>query len=365
MLLIALELSNSKWKIGFTNGQKTRICNVAAGDLEGFQEQVEKARKKLAVPEDTPAYSIYEAGRDGFWIHRWLTELGIHNRVVDSASIQVNRRKRHLKTDLVDVKALLRLLRHLLDGDREVCSVVRVPNEAVEDERRGEREISRLKKEIVQHMNRIRSLLILYNIRFKLWSKLEQDLDSMRDWKGRPLPPHVLAEIRRELKRMAFAQEQVKELEKERLERIRRPRTHIEKTASRLVQLCGIGPVSAMVLAQEFFGWRQFKNVREVGACAGLTGTAYRSGEIDIEQGISKAGNRRVRALMIELAWSWVRYQGTAALSRWFSQRWGVGGKRSRRVGIVALARKLLVALWKFLQWGEVPEGARIRLTAI
>jgi transposase len=361
MLYIALELSNKKWKIGFSDGGKFRIKTIEGGDLNAFDAEVAKTLQKWNLDRDTVACSVYEAGRDGFWIHRFLVSKGVESIVVDPASIEVNRRKRRAKTDRLDVKSLLRQLIRYRCGEKKVWSVVKIPSIQAEDERRREREIKRIKTEMVAGRSRIKGLLALHGIKLRGWAKFLSRLESCTQYNGEKLPTCLQEELRREYERVEFARGQLAALEKQRLQRLKAPESRAELAAGRLLSLKGVGPVSSMTLGEEFFGWREFKNVREVGACAGLTGTAYDSGQSRIEQGISKAGNAKVRTLMIELAWSWLRFQPQSALARWYQERFASGGVRLRRIGIVALARKLLVALWKYVDKGELPEGAILK----
>lgn len=362
-LYIALELSNKKWKLGFTTGTKIRLRTIDAGDRKAFVAELDRTRELWNLSGQIPVLSVYEAGRDGFWIHHWLESLGITNLVVDPASIEVSRRKRRVKTDRLDVRALVCQLMRYHGGERRVWSVVRVPSPEAEDERRSEREIKSLKKDRTALVSRLKSLLVLHGCKPVSLARLPQKLPQLRQWDGSPLPAELTAELLRGWERLELLAEQIRRLEKARGESLTVPVTPAQQMAARLVRLRGIGPVGGMLLSLEFFAWRRFRNVREVGACAGLTGTAYDSGESMREQGISKAGNRRVRGLVIELAWTWLRLQPDSALSRWFRERFAVG-RRSRRIGIVALARKLLVALWKYLEKGELPEGARLKISA-
>jgi transposase len=238
---------------------------------------------------------------------------------------------------------------------------VHVPSEEQEDELRLHRELSRLKKERTAHLCRIKSLLILHGINVTgSLNRLDQELGGMTCWNKKPLPAALPAELRRECLRMGQISEQIQTLEKQKLERLESPQTNADHQAADVGCLKGVGEVSAWMLAKEFFGWRDFKNRREVGSLAGLTPTPYNSGSSCREQGISKAGSPRVRSVMIELAWSWVCFQPDSELTKWFTQRFAHGSKRMRRVGIVALARKLLVALWKYVEFGVVPAGAII-----
>lgn len=360
ILYLAMELSNKTWKLAFSDGSKVRQVNVPAGNVERLRAQVVMAKQKLGLAPECEVHSCFEAGRDGFWIHRMLETLGIQNLVVDSASIEVNRRQRRAKTDRLDAEKLVRMLmRYLLYGEKKTWSVVRVPSEAQEDERRRHRERERLVHEHSAHAARIRSLLCLNGSRLRRMSAAA--VRAARDWSGRPLPESTAAELRRELDRLAVLDGQLAELEAAQAQRLKAPQTAVECRAQRLNGLRAIGPVTATTLSEEGLGWRNFRNRRQVGAWGGLTGTPYDSGQSTREQGISKAGNRRVRTLMVELSWGWLRYQPRSNLSLWYQQRFGQGNKRMRRVGIVALARKLLVALWKYLEHDELPDGAVLR----
>jgi transposase len=356
-LFMAMELSNKNWKLAFSNGEKVRFINVVAGDQNGLRLAIERSKGKLGLAADCRTFSCYEAGRDGFWIHRCLAGLGVENLVVDPASIEINRRKRHLKTDRIDAEKLVRMLmRYHLHNEKTVWRVVVIPSESQEDERRLHREGERLKNERVRHLNRIRSLLVLHGARPRKIAAT--DNSRLRDWQGAALPAALQEELRREQIRLELLDQQIKAVDTEQRNAVKKPVTLCDQKAAKLAKLKGIGAMSASVLSREVFGWRTFKNRREVGAMAGLTGTAYASGDKTVEQGISKAGNKRVRYLMIELAWMWTWYQPDSDLAKWFMQRFGAGGKRSRRIGIVALARKLLVALWKYVEFNEVPAGA-------
>lgn len=360
MLYMSIELSNKTWKLGFSNGacNKMREINVTARDVERLQAAISRSKKKLSLSEDARTVSCYEAGRDGFWLHRYLKAAGIDNLVVDSASIAVPRRHRKKKTDRLDVRKLLGMLIRHHGGERDVWSVVRVPSVEDEDERRLHRERERLGKERTAHINRIRSLLTTHGIQLKSLRELPEDLADLRQWNGTELPRDVRMEVERELKRMELTEEQLKEVRREQRERLAKQATPKMRQVEKLIRLKGIGLVTSWVLVMEFFGWRKFRNRREVGALAGMTGTPYDSGDSEREQGISKAGNKRVRAVMIELAWMWLRWQPDSELTRWYIRRFAHGSKRMRRVGIVALSRKLLVALWKYLDQGTVPAGA-------
>lgn len=361
VLYMALELSNKRWKLGFSNGERQRQVTIEAGDWVSLNNQITRAREKLGLPSDSRMVSCYEAGRDGFWIHRALVAQGIENRVLDSASIEVNRRQRRAKSDRVDVSALLRLLQRYWRGERGLLSVVRVPTLEAEDQRRLHRERERLLKERGAHSARIKSLLVSHGVRLKLDEDFRVQLESARGGLGYALGVDLKAELIREYTRYRLVDEQVRGLEQEQKARAATGRGEAMAQVNGLMQLKGVGRQSSWLLVMEFFAWRAFRNQRQVGACAGLTPTPYSSGESEREQGISKAGNRRVRTLMIELSWLWLRYQPGSALSRWFQRRFAGGGKRMRRIGIVALARKLLIGLWRYVTEGVIPEGAVLK----
>jgi len=360
-LYIALELSKKKWKIAFGNGFKQRLKTIEGGNFEQFEKELEKSKNHFKMAEGIPVYCCYEAGRDGFWIDRYLSSLGIKNSVVDSSSIEVNRRARRAKTDRLDASKLLTMLIRYINGETKLWSVLRVPNEEDEDARRLHREIDRLKKERTAHTNRIKSLLALHGpFSIQIRGSFLKDIEKVVTWNGKALPARVKEEIIREYQRYEIIQQQLQKLEQEKREVLKEEGKSQEKVW-KLQLLKGIGPVSSWVLVYEFFGWRVFKNGKEVGASAGLAPTPYNSGDSRSEQGISKSGNRRVRALMIEIAWYWLFHQPESTLSKWFVEKFGPGSKRMRRVGIVALARKLLIALWKYLEQGIMPEGAAIK----
>ena len=362
MLYIAFELSNKKWKLAFGNGERTRMKTIAAGDWSALRAEIERAKAKLHCATDARVVSCYEAGRDGFWIHRALQAEGIENYVVDSASIEVSRRKKRAKTDRIDAGALLRLLMRYLSGEKVALHPVRVPTVAEEDQRRLNRERDRLVKERGAHSARIKSLLVAHGIRLARLSALPRLLLTAKAAvTGYALPADLKAELEREYERYVLVAQQVKALEQLQRERAASAERAAVQMVQQLRSLTGVGWQSGWILIMEFFSWRQFKNAKQVGACAGLTPTPYDSGDSTREQGISKAGNKRIRKLMVELAWLWLRYQPHSALSQWFEQRFGSGGKRMRRIGIVALARKLLIALWRYLEHGVLPEGAVLK----
>jgi transposase len=307
--------------------------------------------------------SCYEAGRDGFWIHRYLESQGIENIVVDSASLEVNRRKRRAKTDRIDVAKLLRMLMRYWGGEKKVWSVVRVPSEQDEDARQLHRGLEGLRRERTKHRNRIKGLLAQQGIKVSNPSqkKFLDVLEKLRTWNGQVVPPGLKCQVVSAYERLQMVEDQIKASEAEKKEKLKNPETVSLQKVAKLAMLYGIGPVSSWTFVMEFFGWRQFENRREVGALAGLTPTPYDSGKSIREQGISKAGNQRVRALAVEIAWGWLRFQPQSKLSQWYLKRYGEGGKRMRRIGIVAMARRLLIDLWRYVEYDKIPEGARLK----
>jgi transposase len=351
---LSLVRRSGRWRS--SDGIKVRTHEIEAGDRVRLLQLVQQAKQRLRLTPTAKVVCCYEAGRDGFWLHRWLLEAGIHNIVVDSSSIEVKRRRRRAKTDGLDANKLVMMLVRHCRGERQVWQVLRVPTRTEEEARRTHREQERLQREQTAHTNRISSLLALHGIRARRiggrgWEKRLADY-------GARLGVHEAAELVRESARLKLVHEQLRAIEAAQRELLKSGQG---VQILRLARLCGIGTKSAWVLFYEFF-WRRFNNRREVGSCAGLTGTPYQSGESCREQGISKAGNKRVRRLIVELAWGWLRYQPQSALSQWFSERFAAGGVRLRRIGIVALARRLLIAIWHYLEHGVVPHGARLKL---
>jgi transposase len=363
VLFMAFELSEKTWKLGFTtgHGQKPRERAVAARDQGRLLQEIAQAKRRFGLPETAPVVSCYEAGREGFWLHRFLQAQGITNQVVDSSSIEVNRRKRRAKSDGLDVRKLLSMLMRYEQGEREVWRVVHVPSVEAEDERPLHRDLETLKQERASTTTRIKGLLSSQGIRLTNLHKFPEQLDALRLWDGSEIPSGLRRRVLRVWAPHQFLREQIAALEA-----ARRALLHSSEDASiakvrQLMHLKGIGINGAWLLVMEFFGWRALKNRREVGGLAGLTPTPYQSGESAREQGITKSGNRHGRGMTTELAWSWRRYQPESALSCWFRERFGSGGKRVRRIGIVAVARKLLIALGRFLNTGVVPEGAALK----
>ena len=366
-LHLAFELGNEKWKLGFTIGlgQRPRERTIDAGDLLALDEEIRRAKKRFSLPEDARVLSCYEAGRDGFWLHRYLLAQEIENLVVDAASIEVPRRAKRAKTDRLDVGKLLTMLIRFDCGEKKVWSVVHVPSVEAEDKRHLHRELATLKTDRTRHINRIKGLLVGQGVRIPVGTDFLERLDTVRLWDGSPLPGGLRSRLELEYACLQFVQQQIKELEAERKKAIRTSTDPSVEKVRQLLRLRVIGENSAWLFVMEFFGWRKFRNRREVGPLAGLTPTPYQSGDESREQGISKAGNRPIRAMVIEISWGWLRFQPQSELSRWFQRRFGQGSKRMRKIGIVALARKLLVALWRYLEYGEIPPGAQLKPGAI
>jgi transposase len=338
---------------------------LEGGDHAGLLGLIESVRTRATrkLGSMPAAVSCYEAGYDGFWLHRLLTEAGITNFVFDPASIAVEQRARRAKTDRIDGELLLRTLMAYLRGEPRVVRIVRVPSVEQEDARRVSRERDRLVKEQTAHTNRIKALLRLLgmavgNPRRTDWPKW---LEQQRDWRGCPIPPHLRIEVVREHARLMLVREQLAALEQAPVAREASVATaQMIERRDLLLRLKGVGPVFAATLASEVF-YKDFRSRREVAGYCGLTPSPWRSGGTDREQGISKAGNPRARRKAVELAWLWLLHQRDSALSRWFREHTANASKRIRRIAIVALARKLIVALWHYLTTGLIPEQAAMK----
>jgi transposase len=366
--LLAIELSKKSWLVAVNTPLSPRISRytLAGCDVQGLLKLIERIVTRVARELGRPVEvtSCYEAGYDGFWLHRLLEARGIRNHVIDPASLQVDRRARRAKTDRVDAERLLRSLMAYFRGEPKVWSVVRVPSVAEEDDRRLHRERDRRINERIQHVNRIKGLCAIHGIYDyePLRSNRLARLEQLRTVDGQELPPRIKAEIRRELESLELVLRMIKTLEAERdAIALQGRKTHSNgRKIQDLVKLKAIGPEFAAVLTGEVF-YRSFDNRRQLGSFAGLTPSPFQSGSRDRDQGISKAGNSKARSTMIELAWLWVRYQPDSALAVWFRERVGAVKGRIRRITIVALARKLLIALWRYLQDGLVPVGAALK----
>ena len=363
VLHMAMELGEARWKLAFTTGlgQKPRRREIPARDTEVLWSEIQAAKERFGLAAEAAVVSCYEAGREGFWLHRWLVSKGVGNEVVDSSSIQVPRRKRRAKTDRLDVEQLLKMLVRWAQGERDVWGVVRVPTVEEEDGRQLHRELEELRQEQTAHSNRMGGLLASQGLSISVNRRFPKALKEARLWDGRPLPGDLHQRLLREFERMQKVNRQIRALEQERARRIRkRDDDPAVAQVRQLMRLKGIADNSSWLYVHEVFAWRKIRNRRELGALVGLTGSPYQSGESDHEQGISKAGNGRMRAMAIEIAWGWLQFQPRSTLALWYQRRFAHGAKRLRRIGIVALARKLLVALWKYLQSGVPPEGAEL-----
>jgi len=360
-LYVAFELGKKDWKLAMTSGFGVDpwLRTVAAGDLRAVEGALRQGRLRLGLPAQAPVVSCYEAGRDGFWIHRALTQLGIRNRVVDSASIEVNRRARRAKTDRLDALKLVRMLVRVCYGERRVWSEVRVPTVAEEAARQVSRERTALTQEQTRRINQMRGWLATWGCALPRhrscgwWA-------AVRDWAGAPLPIEVQTRLARAEARWAVVERQLAELEDQQQAAVTAAAP--ASALRQLVQLKGVATTSASVLLDEGLVWRAFRNRRQIGGLLGFAPTPHDSGESTREQGISHAGNKRLQTISIQLAWSWVHWQPLSVLTQWYYQHFGTG-KRARRIGIVAVARKLVIALWRYVTTGVVPAGAILKVT--
>ena len=362
-LYMAMELSARRWKLAFgvSRGHRPRVKTVVAGDAAVVMAEISKAKQRFGLPPSAPVISCYEMGRDGYWPHRFLSEQGITNLPIDASSTQVDRRKRRAKTDRLDAEMLLSHLLRYAEGEKKVFRVVRELSRESEDARHLHRQLEVLKRDRSRVSNRILSLLATQGVRLKINAQWLAALAAVRLWDGSALLPGLRRRLEADGECWMTLSEQIRTLQAERRELMRKAETPSAEKARRLEQLRSLGPDIAWCFAHEAFGIRQFDNVRQVGAFVGLTGTPYDSGESRRDQGISKAGNVRMRWRAVELAWLWLRYQPDSKLSLWYRARFGPGSPRQRRIGIVALARKLVIALWRYLEHGIVPEGAILK----
>lgn len=370
-IYVALELSKAKWVVAvrLPGGSQISLYEVPGGDLAGLLALLDRARAAAAQRgfETVEISSCYEAGYDGFWLHRALEAHGIRNTVIDSASIKISRRRKHVKTDRTDARGMIAVLVGLYRGDDDICAVVRVPTEDEEDLKRIIRSRESLLNERIRRVNRIRSLLHLQGVRTIHPSRTGWDsgLKDLKTADGRAFPPRLLREIKREATLLATVKRLLKEINEEvRALTQRKTRRRTGRSANpialRLAQIRGVGAQTAAVFATELF-YRTFRNRREVASYVGLSPTPYASGGINRDQGISKAGNRRARRDAIELAWLWLRHQPDSALTQWFRRRVADGAGRVRRIAIAALARRIVVALWRYLEHGLIPQGAIVK----
>ena len=359
-LYVAFELSKKDWKLAMTSGLGVApvVRTVPAGDWRAVERVVRNGRRQLGVPAQARVVSCYEAGRDGFWIHRALAQLEIANRVIDSASIEVNRRARRVKTDRLDAIKLVQMLVRVGYGERGVWREVRVPTVADEAARQVSRERSDLTADQTRLINQMRGWLATWGCRLPArrrgswWS-------GLCDWAGAALPAEVQARLARAAARLEAVAAQIAALEAQQAAAVRAAAP--ASAVRQLIRLKGVATTSASVLLNEGLVWRAFQNRRQIGGLLGFAPTPYDSGDSTREQGISRAGNARLQAISIQLAWNWIRWQPDSALTVWYQRRFGKG-KRARRIGIVAVARKLVVALWRYVTSGVIPDGAVLKV---
>jgi transposase len=368
-LFVAIELSQRSWLVTMHCPDKDKISHhkLEGGDHAGLLTLIERMRERAArTLGAVPAVvSCYEAGYDGFWLHRLLMAAGITNHVFDPASIAVDQRARRVKTDRIDGEKMLRTLMAYLRGEPRVVRIVRVPSPEQEDARRASRERGRLTKEQTAHTSRIKALLRLLgmavgNPRRHDWLSW---LVKQRDWQGQAVPPQIMAEIKREHARLMLVREQLDALAQAPAD-LTPAAAQMAQRSELLLRLKSLGPAFATTLTNEVF-YKDFRNRREVASYFGLTPSPWQSGGIDRDQGISKAGNPRARCAAIEMAWLWLRHQPDSKLTQEYRRRTLNASKRIKRVAIVALARKLIVALWRYLTTGLVPEGAMLKTAEV
>ncbi|TAK83253.1 MAG: IS110 family transposase [Aquabacterium sp.] len=367
ILAVSLELSNKSWKLGLSDGRRDKPSVITVSDeqaqarLLAVVKVIEETRMKWQLPNDVKVVVMHEAGQDGFWICRALSEMGYPCLVIDPASIPVGRQARRAKTDRLDAIMLVNSLRAWLRGERDRMRVLHVPDELAEEERQLVRDRGVLQKEIGQHHDRMRKLLRTVGCWDEVEHHLAQRLQAgeIRCHDGRALPKELLARLLRECERLAQVEEQFKALTKTQVAQLSEA---VQEKVATFAKLKAIGDIGAIRITTELF-WRRFDNQKQVGSCVGLVPQPYDSGDTRIDQGISKQGNRRVRSLLIEMAWMWLRYQPESKISLWFAQKTHsqTPNKRGRRVAIVAVARRLAIALWRYIEYGVIPEGAQFK----
>lgn len=363
-LYVAFELGKRDWHLGITwgPGGRAQVMKVASGDWAAVDRAVARVRRLGAVPATAPVRSCYEAGRDGFWIHRALSARGWVNQVVDSSSLEVNRRQRRTKTDRIDARKLVTMLVRAWAGEPDLWRTVQVPSVAVEAARHVSRERSALVQERTRVQHQVESWLATYGCRISRAARRRPAWwTTARDWAGEPLPAPVQARVARAATHLAWLAEQIASLDAEQAATI--AAAPVDSAARRLVALKGIAVTSASTLVAEGLVWRGFRNRRQVGGLLGFAPAKYQSGTMDRDQGVRGGGHARLQAISIELAWNWVRWQPTSALTQWYLTHFA-GRHRSRRVGIVAVARKLLIALWRYVTTGVLPAGAVLKPAA-
>lgn len=360
-LHVGLELSTKEWwlTMGAAPSSKSMRRRIAVGDQAALTQALATAKTLFHLSSEAPVRSCYEAGRDGFWPHRLLTALGVCNLVVDSSSIEVSRRAKQAKTDRLDGDKLLRLLYRHWGGERGMWHVVHVPSRDMEDARHANRARSMLQIERTRYRNRIHGLLQLHGTRLRIDRHLPARLETATDWAGAPLPPGVRARVRQLWTLLSAIETERHRARYAEAQALRRP-TVTPTCAQRLVRLRGVGARSATVLADELFT-RDLRNRREVGGLTGLVSAPHHSGTHRVDQGLTRSGLPHVRHIAGQLAWMWLRHQPTSALTQWYRARFAGRGVVAQRIGIIALARRLMIALWRYVTVGVMPEGARLK----
>lgn len=367
LLHLALELGSTKWVLAFTARtarSRPRLRQIAAGDVAALAREILSAKARCGLAATAAVQSCYEAGRDGFWLHRWLSAHGVRNVVVDSSSIEVSRRVRRAKTDRLDAGKLLQLLLRWDQGEPRVWSVVHVPTLEAEAARQLTREIETVRHDRTAVRNRVQGLLATQGIRCDVTRPFLERLADLRTGDGHALAAAFRDRLAREWAHLQAIEARLALLARLRTDAVAAAADRVARVAQQLCQLRGVGETSAALYSAELFGTRSFANGRQLGALTGLVPVPYRSDQRVRDQGISKAGRAELRRVSIQVAWCWLRWQPDSALARWFQRRFASAGSRSRRIGIVAVARKLVIALWRFVEHGVVPEGAQLKPTS-
>lgn len=362
-LHVALDLGNTNWCLAAAPAisEAPRVRVFPARILSRLFAELATARQHFGLAPDAPVVLCYEAGRDGFWLQRACAAAGVMALVVDSSSIEVSRRARRAKTDRLDATALLRLLFRHATGERGHWRVLNVPTVAEEDRRHPHRELARLTRERTRAVNQIKGLLAAHGIVLPSLRALPDQLESLTQWDGQALPSAMRERLLTTWTRLLLVQQQRQALVKARRAQLETSTDPAVLMVRQLLRLRGIGEVSAWLFTMELFSWRRFRNRREVAGVLGLTATPSMSGERRRELGIGKGGSALLRGVAMELAWGWLRYQPTSALSQWYRRRFATGGSRQRRIGIVAVARRLMIDLWRFVETGRIPDGATLK----
>lgn len=364
-LYIAFDMGRDSWQYAASDGGKTRReLKISRTDLAQAKRdvvaEIAKAKAHFDLPAEATVHAVYEAGRDGFWFARWLAGVGVQCMVIDPCSILVDRRQKQRKNDAIDARALLDVVVRHVTGDRIVRTVAVPPPEA-EDHRQLGRAIDRLGHDRRALAARLQSVLWSRGIDAHYHTGMQAEFDAMVSGDDRPLDAITRLELDTLCAQIEVLDKHLFRLEELRVRQVQAPGTKTQEIAQRLERLAGIGPIGSWTLAHELFGWREFKNAKHLGAFLGLAPTPFCSGQMQRDQGISKAGPKRLRALLVQLAWLWLVHQPDSDLAKWYTERFGPTAKRSRRVGIVAVARKLAIALWRYAKDGVVPEGAALK----